>query len=85
MRRAGYTERVDTHVTWDDIAAEAPAVTEMIEEMMATTDQTPAELRARARELRAQADATDINGCRSAYVMLAARYEETAAARETAA
>jgi hypothetical protein len=43
------------------------------------TDQAPEELRARANELRAEAEATDIKGIRDAALALADRYEEAAA------
>ena len=70
---------------WPGVAPEGRWATELFDELMETTDRTPAELRDCASELRAQADATEITGYRSACVMLAERYEETATARETAA
>jgi hypothetical protein len=86
-RREGrrYTDVVRSVDRWPGVAPEGRWATELFDELMETTNRTPAELRAHASELRAQADATDITGYRSAYVMLAARCEETAAARETAA
>ncbi len=66
---------------WPDVAPEARWATELMDELLATTTQTSEELLARARELRAQAAATDIEGFRSAALKLAVRYEQTAAAR----
>jgi hypothetical protein len=68
---------------WPGVASEYGWATELFDELMETTDQTPAQLRARAAELRAQA--TDAEGHRSAGMMLADRYEAAAATRETAA
>lgn len=80
-----YTDDVRSVDRWPDVAPEGRWATELFDELMETTDRTPAELRARARELRAQADTTEIAGHRSAALLLVARYEETAAALETAA
>jgi hypothetical protein len=66
---------------WPDVAPEARFFTEIMDELLATTTQTSEELLARARELRAQAVATDIEGYRVGALKLAARYEQTAAAR----
>ena len=66
---------------WPDIAPEARWAAELMEELLATTTQTSEELLDRARELRAQAAATDIEGFRCAALKLAVRYEETAVAR----
>jgi len=56
---------------------------EVLEGILETTSESPDELRARARELRAQAEAADVRGVRDAALALAARYEEAAAARVT--
>jgi hypothetical protein len=53
----------------------------MMDELLATTTETSEELLARARELREQAAVTDIEGYRSGVLKVAARYEQTAAAR----
>jgi hypothetical protein len=65
---------------WPDVVPEASWATELMEDLLATTTQTPEELQDRARELRAKAAATNIDGFRSAALKLAARYEETAGA-----
>lgn len=52
-----------------------------MDELLTTTTETSEELLARARELRAQAAATDIEGYRAGALKLAVRYEQTAAAR----
>jgi hypothetical protein len=52
-----------------------------MEELLADTEQTPDELRARARQLRGEADRTDIDGYRDAYLALADRYEQAASTR----
>jgi hypothetical protein len=70
---------------WPGVAPEGRWATELFDELMEATERTPAELRARAAELRVQADTTEIAGHRSACVMLAQRYEATATSRETAA
>jgi hypothetical protein len=46
--------------------------------------QSPEQLRARGRELRAHAKQSDIKGVREASLALAGRYEDAAAARLTA-
>ena len=64
---------------WPDLPAGEREPIELMEEVLATTTQTPADLRARAAELRAEAAVEDINGYRNAMFTLAGRYEETAA------
>lgn len=66
---------------WLDVAPEARWATELMDELLATTTQTSEELLGRARGLRAQAAATDIEGYRAGALKLAVRYEQTAAAR----
>lgn len=56
-----------------------------MEELLQDDSQTPEQLLARARELRAEAAEADIEGVRSAALSLAERYEEAAAARATSA
>jgi hypothetical protein len=46
--------------------------------------QSTEQLRARARELRAEAEQSDVQGIRTAASALAERYEQTAAARLSA-
>lgn len=66
---------------WADVAPEARWATEMMDELLASTTRSSDELLDRARELRAKAATTDIDGYRSAYVKLADRFEQAAAAR----
>jgi hypothetical protein len=46
--------------------------------------QSAEQLRSRARELRAEAEQSDVQGIRNAALALAERYEQTAAARLSA-
>jgi hypothetical protein len=64
---------------WPDIPDRWPI--DLMEELLADNDQTPDELRDRARQLRGQAEQTDIDGYRDAYLALADRYEQAASAR----
>ena len=66
---------------WSGVAPEARWATEIMDELLETTTQTPEELLERAEDLRAQAAATDIEGYRTGYLKVADRYEQTAAAR----
>jgi hypothetical protein len=52
-----------------------------MEDRLRDSTQSPEQLRARADELRAHAEQTDIKGVRDASLALAGRYEDTAAAR----
>lgn len=52
-----------------------------MEERLHRDGQEPSELRARAGELRAQAERSDIQGVRDAALAIAERYENAAAAR----
>jgi hypothetical protein len=52
-----------------------------MEDQLRDSTQSPGQLQARARELRAQAEQSDIKGVRDASLALAGRYEDTAAAR----
>ncbi len=56
-----------------------------MEELLEDNSQTPEQLQTRARELRVEADETDIKGVRDAALVLAERYEEAAAARVASA
>jgi hypothetical protein len=68
---------------WPDIPDRWPI--DLMEELLADTEQTPDELRARARQLRGQAEASEFEGQRDAYLALADRYEQAATRRLTAA
>lgn len=65
---------------WPDIREKHRWVLELMEERLERTMQRPEALAARARELRAQAERTDIYGYRDAALALAGRYELAVAA-----
>lgn len=69
---------------WPDVGEEGRWAIELMEELLATTDQTPEQLNDRAADLRAYAARTDIEEYREATLAVADRYEATAAARVTA-
>lgn len=52
-----------------------------MEDQLRGSTQSPEQLQARARKLRAQAEQSDIKGVRDASLALAGHYEEAAAAR----
>ena len=56
-----------------------------MEERLERTSQTPEELSNRAEELRTEAAETDVQGFRTAALILADRYDEAAAARLSSA
>lgn len=64
---------------WLDVDSDARWATELMDELLATTTRTSEELLARARELRAQAAATEIDGYCAGALKLAFRYEQAAA------
>jgi len=66
---------------WPEIRDEDRWVIELMEERLENTRRSPAELRARATELRAEAQRTDITGVRDAALAVAERYEQVATAR----
>ena len=70
---------------WPDLDDKHRWALELMEERLAQTTQRPEALAERARELRAQAARTDIDGYRDAYLALADRYELAAAARRDSA
>jgi hypothetical protein len=76
-----YTPSVSSVEHWPDVAPEARWATEMMDELLVSTTRSSDELLARAHELRAKAATTGIDGFRSAYVKLADRFEQAAAAR----
>jgi hypothetical protein len=79
VRRRGYTGCMSREA-WPTVPEDQRWVIEEIEEMLAESTQTPGQLIDRAEELRAKARATDIQGFREAWLALADRYQETAAA-----
>ncbi len=66
---------------WPDVRDEDRWAIELMEDRLESTRQSPAALRARAVELRAEAQQTDMTGIRDAALALAERYEQAAAAR----
>jgi hypothetical protein len=66
---------------WPDVPEEYRWTIDLMEERLEKNDQTPEELRTRARELRREAEATEIEGNRDAWLAVADRYEELAASR----
>jgi len=60
-------------------------LTAALEKRMLESNQTAEALRAKARELRAEAAETDISGIREACLTMAANYEQVAAERLAAA
>lgn len=69
---------------WPDVPSEGRWTVDLMEELLEQTEQLPEQLSARAKELRAEAAGTDIEGYREAALALADRYEAAAAARLTA-
>ncbi|MGH2762770.1 MAG: hypothetical protein ACRDL4_05475 [Thermoleophilaceae bacterium] len=65
---------------WPDLRDEDRWLTAAMEERLRTGERSLDEMRMRARELREQADQTDVKGVRDAALALAERYEEAAAA-----
>ncbi len=66
---------------WPNVPGEHRWAIELMEERLKRTDQTPEELRARARQLRAEAADTEVEQYRKAALTLAERYEAAAADR----
>jgi hypothetical protein len=66
---------------WPALREEDRWLTDAMEARLRAGNRTPDELRARARELREQAERSGINGVRDAVLALAEQYEEEAAAR----
>jgi hypothetical protein len=64
---------------WPEVLPEDRWAIELMEERLTRTVQTREQLRGRASDLRAQAEATEVRGVRDACLALADRYEETAA------
>lgn len=66
---------------WPQLNQDDKWIADVLEDTFANTSQTPEALRARAAELRDDAERTDIPGVRRASLQLAERYEQAAAAR----
>lgn len=78
--RAG-TMPAMTAPPWPELNEEDQWLVGAMERRLRESKRTPAQLRARASELRAQAEQTDIKGIRDAALALAAQYEYAAAER----
>jgi hypothetical protein len=68
-------------LTWPTLNPGDQWLTAAMEKAMWESNQTPAEMRAQARKLRAEAAEADIKGIREACLTLAANYEQVAAER----
>src|SRR5437867_13390124 len=68
---------------WPKVPEEDHWIIELMEERFGRTSQSPQQLRARAKELYAEAEQAEIGGHRDALLALADRYEQAAAARLT--
>jgi hypothetical protein len=66
---------------WPDVPEEYRWTIELAEERLERTDQTSEQLAARARELRSEAESTEVKGYRDAWLALADRYEALAGSR----
>jgi hypothetical protein len=66
---------------WAGAPPEALYFAESMDELLAHTRRSSEELLDRARDLRAKAASADVEGSRSAYEMLAKRFEYAAAER----
>jgi hypothetical protein len=66
---------------WPDVPEEYRWTVELMEERIEKNDQTPEELIARVEDLRRDAESTEIDGRRDAWLAVADRYEELAASR----
>lgn len=66
---------------WPSLREDDRWLTTAMEERLSYSTMSPDDMRARARELREQADASDIDGVRNGALALAERYEQEAAAR----
>ena len=66
---------------WPNVAEEDQWVIELLEERFEKTPLSPQQMRARAKELRAQAQGAPAGGDKDARLALADRYEDAAAKR----
>jgi hypothetical protein len=78
---ARYTPSMASVDHWAGAPPEARYFTELMDELLAKGTRTREQLLERAREMREQAEATDIEGYRTAALRLAKRYEYAAAER----
>jgi hypothetical protein len=66
---------------WPVLRDEDRWLADAMERRLLESTQSPEEMRARARELRAEAEQSDVKGIRDAKLALAERYEQAAATR----
>lgn len=69
---------------WPVLPDEDRWLTDAMDRRLRDSTQSADQLRSRARELRAEAEQSDVQGIRNAALALAERYEHTAAARLSA-
>ncbi len=69
---------------WPALRDEDRWLAEAMERRLRDSTQSPEDMRARARELRAEAEQSDVRGIRDATLALADRYEQAAATRQMA-
>jgi hypothetical protein len=69
---------------WPALPDEDRWLADTMDRRLRDSTQSAEELRSRARELRAEAQQSDVQGIRNAALVLAERYEQTAAARLSA-
>jgi hypothetical protein len=69
------------HHPWPNVPEEQRWAIEAMEERLAKTSRPPEALAARARELRDEAETSEIKGQRDAALAMADRYDEAAALR----
>lgn len=68
-------------LSWPELREEDQWLTAAMERRLGNSKRTPEQLRARATELYAAAEQTDVKGIRDAALALAAHYEQAAADR----
>jgi hypothetical protein len=69
---------------WPALQDEDRWLTDAMERRLRDSTQSAEQLRARARDLRAEAEQTDVRGIRDATLALAERYEQAATVRLSA-
>ncbi len=79
----GYTQLMDIR-PWPTLPEEDSWLTDVMESRLRDSTQSAEQLRARARDLRAEADQSEVKGIRDAALALAERYEQAATVRLSA-
>jgi hypothetical protein len=69
---------------WPELPEHDRWLTDAVERRLRNNTQSAKQLRARARDLRAEAMRTDVTGIREATLALAERYEQAATVRPSA-